>query len=918
MMHIHSVRGGGGMTSPTVLKSKRGVVALAISLLMLIGGFALIAPMEEADAATPVAILYVSDGSTYNQVGEYADFDSALTAYNGQSAGDYLIELNGSVTNTSSVFLVKQLEGLNLILDGNNNDFCGILRIDGRTDQVSPESLTIRNFNFKGLTGPISTFESYIWSADSQGVLRYPHNVTISDCTFELANDGLVGIKMKQAKNITIEGCYACGGFDANDDPIIGGHSLAQIESTRGLTITGCDVYCNRGIATGNSMNVQISDCIIEAADGKYGIRMDGDFQDEATEVVIEDCEIKAGIPVVVRDITDGKDMEITFEGTNDMVGTNTDGLWFAAGAQEYPDVSKDSLTGDVKVNFNDTSLDTTGATGFLVQIAELTLPDNTTSTYWKLEDALAAYDTNPSTGDYTITLLENINKPTTTYIVKQWANKNLELNGDDKEFTAQIAIYGQSRSTGPESLLITGFSFTGDVNCSSESGCDHVFIALNDGGNALKRYPHKVTIDNCTFVMPVDEESIGIKIRQGYDFTISNCEFYNGALPVWMTGCTNVSFTEIYSEGSKEGLHTGTSGGTVSFDTIYVESDTYGIRLGGSPNDGWGAWNLKLKDIGITAPVPVVLRTVFTSVTGPIDISGSISAEYNGTSPEAWFVASETEYKGTGTIPDEDTGLVAILKGDAVDVSDDVFYGIDVHRHIVACEDTVCTVCVPNVTIPGLGGHVMNTTATCADRYCINCIDYREAGTGNHTPDSVHACNVTKCTACDEPLTPTDHTPDSNNPCEVTKCTVCLTPLQAGSHERENDDPCVDTVCMYCGDEMPATADHVFGSTATCINRVCSVCDTTTLATTDHDYRISGHQKVCSMCGDAVNLPIQEDDDDDWYDWWLAQQAAKAEAERLAQEQAEEEEKKKVAAVAVAVGAAVAMVLLLMTTPRN
>lgn len=881
------------MTSLAVLKSKRGAMALAISLLMLIGGFALLAPMEEADATTSVATLFVENGDSYSSVSEYTTFAGALEAYNNQCSGNYLILLNEDVNSPSEIFTVKQLENKNLILDGDGHDFCGEIRIDGRSDYYSPETLDIQNFNFGGALSTAN--KTFIWSDASSGYERYPHNVTVFNCTFVLENED-VGIKMRQGWKITIDECVAHGGLDTDLEPTYGGHSLFQGRAIDGLTITDCEVHAAKGIAVGNSMDVEISRTYIDAWE-EYGIRMDANSQRDST-VVISDCDVEAYIPVSIRNAPT-KEYTVLFEGTNNMTASNDFGVWLAACTEEFTIKSTSLPTGlddSITVILEDDG-DKTGevhGTDPPANVAILEYPDQDEETFQDLQDALDAYDVATATGEYKITLISDINEPTKTYIVKQWADKNLELNGNSKKFTAQLSLYGQSRHTGDEALLITDFRFEGDVE-STVSGSQHVFIEQNDGSTGVKRYPHKVTISNCVFTMPMDQVSVGIKIRQGYNFTVSGCFFYNGALPVWMTGGTTVTFEDVYSEGSVEGIHVGTVVGKITFEGVSVQSSTYGIRLGGSPGDGWGAWELDITRADIDAKVPIVVRTLNGSDPEPIEIADLV-ATFEDADAALLFVASEIEYTGTGTIPDEDTGLVVILNGDdALDLDVNKFYGAEVHSHFAICEDQTCTHCEPNVVIPGLGGHTMSSDATCTYRYCTRCIDYSL-----------------------EPSTP--HTPNSVYPCLATECTTCQTPLVPEDHSRDNETLCVDTICYTCGIDMPAEMDHDLPSTATCIDRTCEDCGTVVKATESHDYRTIGYQNVCRDCGHTVDLPFQDDDDDDWYLQWLAQQQAKAEAERLAKERAEQEaeEQKKVAAVALATGVALIMALLLMSTYRR
>ena len=202
-------------------------------------------------------------------------------------------------------------------------------------------------------------------------------------------------------------------------------------------------------------------------------------------------------------------------------------------------------------------------------------------------------------------------------------------------------------------------------------------------------------------------------------------------------------------------------------------------------------------------------------------------------------------------------------------------------------CKDGPCEVCGTQVDTND--AHTLSNQ-TCVDRTCSVC-NTIVPGDDNHIPNDV-ACKVTECSLCHTQLDKIDH--DTPYNCKASNCSIC-------------------------GDTIAPTSDHNLPSTATCINRTCIDCDTVVEAFTPHDYFTTGHRKICDMCGDTINLPIEDDDDDDWwYLQWLAQQQAKAEAERLAKEMAEEEEQKKVAAVALATGVAVLMALLMMSVVKR
>lgn len=911
-------------------KSKRGVMALAISLIMLIGGFALIAPMEEADAAGYEASLSFEG----NSLGT-GTLTEMLASYNSQSeAGDYVIEIHEDITGDLNYDIYQADSGnpeKNLILGGTDENNVktvnGHFTIWGRSNNpLLDDTLTIQYLNI--ISNDTTAVESYEIENTDQ---RYAHDVTFKGCSFT-SNGTDFTVYFRQAYDITFQDCTVEGGF-----------GFLEGTGIQGLVVTGCSIDSTRGLNVNTSTDIVIEDSSIEA-EGKYGLRMNAN----GTQTVeIRDSSIIATDPIILRACGSTTNYTIYATGDSTIESTVEGRPWFVA--DEGSSYGEDSPTPPehdnkyVDLVVTSPNVDVTNVHGASVptdKVAIVEGPNGTTS-HTSVQSAFdAVSDVNQPAGDYTITLLKKVEALGTNNIIKQRAGVNVVIDGSGLEFHSQIEIYGSARHTGPETLKIQNVIFTGEINAIVDYknvGGSSVPVYSLDYIHSNKttseaRYAHNVTIEDCTFNMPAGDY-VSMRFRQAFNIQVIGCIVSGGHSAFWGTGGTNLGFVGLEVSNVVEGgLSIGTTGGDISVERCTITGAQYAVRA--DAGLAGGTANLSITDCDFTANVPVTIRY---TPTGTYNVTLDSDTTMTPNNPENyWIVASDTAYYGdAGTTPSSSK---------EVNVTAPSTVPVFVHEHITSCVDTVCGCGEP---ITG-DGHQYDTSATCIARTCNVCTTHTEpADTVNpvHDWDSQYSCCAEECQQCHIAYpTPTDHesdatfpcmdgvcetcgmdmpadsdhTPDSTYPCKVTKCTVCLTSLDADLCSRMNDDPCVDSECMYCGDEMPATADHMFSSTATCINRVCSVCDTTTLATTDHDYRISGHQKVCSMCGDAVNLPIQEDDDDDWYDWWLAQQAAKAEAERLAQEQAEEEEKKKVAAVAVAVGAAVAMVLLLMTTPRN
>ena len=99
-------------------------------------------------------------------------------------------------------------------------------------------------------------------------------------------------------------------------------------------------------------------------------------------------------------------------------------------------------------------------------------------------------------------------------------------------------------------------------------------------------------------------------------------------------------------------------------------------------------------------------------------------------------------------------------------------------------------------------------------------------------------SCTGAICSGCGQFVT--EHTWDSPFSCLATECTVCHTPY-------------------------PNRTTHTSDAAFDCVAGNCSICNTPMPAEDEHNYEVQGFHKICTVCGDAVNLPIQDDEEDDF-----------------------------------------------------
>ena len=278
------------------------------------------------------------DGKAYSVAHTAAQLQALTNA-----GKDVTIQFAQDITGD---FTYEQNNGEHVVIDGADKVFDGTITIKARGDVDNPNSLIIKNINFK----TAAASETFINSVETN---YYPNNVTVSNCTFEGtgAESSVLPVDIKSANKFVMENCTATKV-----------HSLIQNTSGWNITIRNCEVTeSGRGMALGTVQGATIENVKIDALDTKYGIRMDAGYNNNAT---IKDCEISAFIPVVVRKAS--VNSTVVFNGTNTMTPANTDGLWCVIGTSEYEanGVMPTAPTAQVTVTLNDAGLDPAGVYG--------------------------------------------------------------------------------------------------------------------------------------------------------------------------------------------------------------------------------------------------------------------------------------------------------------------------------------------------------------------------------------------------------------------------------------------------------------------------------------------------------------------------------------------------------------------------
>lgn len=279
-------------------------------------------PEDGEDVEHPVV-------ATINNV-PYTSLQAAVD-YATAQGGDTTIEV---VSPVNELVTVTQTEGVNLVINGNKNNYNGTIRVSGRSNYDGAETLVINGFKFKANTSE-PCVDMY-WGTSNE--TRYAHNVTISNCTFEMVGAAVKvapAIDLYQPYNITVKGCE-----------VKNGHSLLQVKGGHyGITVEDVTVVgCKNGIAFGTHDDaVSVKNADIKA-DG-YGIRIDGV---EGGNCTLENVNIEALRPVVVRKVTGAANNSVAFLGTNTLTTTAEYQVIFTAGGDEdaYSAPSAFTVTG--------------------------------------------------------------------------------------------------------------------------------------------------------------------------------------------------------------------------------------------------------------------------------------------------------------------------------------------------------------------------------------------------------------------------------------------------------------------------------------------------------------------------------------------------------------------------------------------
>jgi len=245
-----------------------------------------------------------------------AEFQAALDA---AAEGTTVIALGADIEGDATV---TQKPNVKITIEGNNNDYKGLIIVDGKAARYETAGLTIQNVNFNAES--ISA-DAYINLGDGTDATRYTNNVTVKDCTF--SGSGLVAIKSYTGgdKNLNVSGCTVNAGM----------HSLLQVTNVEeGLKVEDCWVYSKNGINLNSTPALEMNNCTFDVKGYAVRVGVNGSVNTEiknfsiANSTLKSACEESDDAVIIFRDNATKSKLTLTntvLSGTREFLGNTTD-----------------------------------------------------------------------------------------------------------------------------------------------------------------------------------------------------------------------------------------------------------------------------------------------------------------------------------------------------------------------------------------------------------------------------------------------------------------------------------------------------------------------------------------------------------------------------------------------------------------
>ena len=171
--------------------------------------------------------------------------DALQQAVDAAAEGTTVIKLAADIAGD---VVVAQKPNVNIVLDGADKNYEGVITVDGKSATYTTAGLTIQNLTFNA---EAISADACIRLGNGTNATRYACNVTVDNCTFDVP--GAVAVKSYTGgdKNLAIIGCTATEKA----------HSLVQVAGVDEVLVEGCTINSKNGMNFNSSVKVTINEC---------------------------------------------------------------------------------------------------------------------------------------------------------------------------------------------------------------------------------------------------------------------------------------------------------------------------------------------------------------------------------------------------------------------------------------------------------------------------------------------------------------------------------------------------------------------------------------------------------------------------------------------------------------------------------
>ena len=503
------------------------------------------------------------DGSVVVTVANDIDLQKAIDNATGNTTIIFKQDITAPATRAASgvEIIVRQKEGVNLTIDGDQYKFDGVFDIYGNARNNGAETLTFTNINFIHTSGSID----FITCNTTDAEKRYAHNVTVEGCTFTGNDNGdVVGMRYRQCYNLSVKNTTATNM-----------HSLMWTTGSTNLEFDNVTIEDSKnGISLGTSTNISVKNSDINTE--FHALRANG----YTSTLNVENTTLTANQPIIVRNLTSGTYTVNLGEGVN----LTTDQDYQVVFTNDADDKAYAEPQGQFVI---------TGAEKFRVfPGTDIKIVNNATELQEAINNAVEGKTTNIRFG----------NDITGNVTVKQTENINIVIDGCNKKYDGSIKIHNGSNYNNAETYIQ-------NVNFVTSQASINCVEAVENGS---ERYSQNITVDNCTFTAngAAVHTSVGVQVKASKNLTVSNCTATNMHSLLQAQSCDDkITVENVKAIDCKNGISFGNTA-YPSITNAEIDVNGYGIRANGDASRG----DLKVNNCNIKADLPIVVRKLTTN----------------------------------------------------------------------------------------------------------------------------------------------------------------------------------------------------------------------------------------------------------------------------------------------------------------